>query len=301
LAASARDESLREALARLRSAVDARLGALTPSSAAADSDVEAAVSAALLSPGKRVRPILALLVTEAFGGDSAAAVEVACVPEMVHAASLVLDDLPCMDDASLRRGRAALHRQFGEAIAILAAFALLARSHALLPRALAASGVPPAHRAVLEQRLAEVVGAMCYGQALDLAPRVGPADLGILEKVHASKTGALFELAAELGAAAAGVHGPALDPVLSFSRNLGLAFQVSDDLLDEEGSQEQLGKSAGRDAVLGRATFVSVFGVDGARAIRDRLTAAATSAIARLGDRSRLLRELAEHVRTRTA
>lgn len=259
------------------------------------------MAASVLSPGKRLRAVLTLLVVQAYGGDTELAADVACVPEMVHAASLVLDDLPCMDNAEVRRGQPTVHRRFGEAVAILAAFALLARAHALLPAGLTAAGVVPAHRATLEQRLAEVVAAMCRGQALDLRPLAGAKDLASLESVHAQKTGALFELAAELGAAAAGIRGPGLEPVLVYARNLGLAFQVGDDLLDAEGREDQLGKPTGRDVVLGRATFVGVFGTRGARAIRDELSAAAAGAIAELTPRGRLLRELAEYVRTRTS
>jgi geranylgeranyl pyrophosphate synthase len=256
---------------------------------------------AATSPGKRLRPALVLLVAEAFSTPSGRLLDAACVVELVHAASLVLDDLPCMDDADLRRGRPALHRQFGEAVAVLAAFALLGRAQALLPGALVTAGVVPAHRAPLVRRLAEVVEAMCHGQALDLgAPR--PAEtLDDLEAIHAGKTGALFVLAAEFGAVAAGVTGARLEALRAYARNLGLAFQVSDDLLDASASHERLGKPAGRDRALGRVTFVSLLGAAGAAAIRDELLTAAVSALDPLGGRARALVDLADHVRTRTA
>jgi len=257
--------------------------------------------AAVLSPGKRLRPALVLLVVDAFGRRPESALDVACVPEFVHAASLILDDLPCMDDAALRRGRPALHKQFGEAAAILAAFALLARAQALLPTALAAAGVAPAHRAGLQQRFAAVVGALCRGQEADLRLSGTTADLSELERIHADKTGALFEYAALLGSVAAGVRGGFLEAVLAFARNLGLAFQVSDDILDAQGVSADLGKPAGSDAALGRTTFVAVFGVAGSQALRDELIATARQALAPLGARAQHLEELAEYVRTRSS
>ena len=292
-------ESLANALARLRSLVDARLAVLV--GAGDDGEpVKAAMHLAATSPGKRLRPALTLLVVEAFGGAAADHVDAACTVELVHASSLVLDDLPCMDDADERRGRPALHRQCGEAVAVLAAFALLARAQALLPGALAAARVAPAHRSAFASRLAGVVEAMCRGQALDLElPRT--ADLALLERVHSQKTGALFELAAELGAVVAGVSGDRLEALLSYARNLGLAFQVTDDLLDVTGDAAALGKPIGRDGALGRATFVSVFGVEGAASLRDELLDVASRALAPLGPRTALLRELTDHVRHRTA
>ena len=256
---------------------------------------------AATSPGKRLRPALAQLVAEVFGAPAARLLDAACVVELVHAASLVLDDLPCMDDAELRRGRPALHRRFGEAVAVLAAFALLGRAQALLPVALAGAGVVPAHRAALIRRLAEVVEAMCHAQALDLGAARPPATLDDLESIHAGKTGGLFVLAAELGAVAAGISGDQLDGLRAYARNLGLAFQVGDDLLDAAGSEARIGKPTGRDAALGRLTFVSLLGVPGAATIRDELVAAAIDALGVLGDRSAPLVELADHVRTRSS
>lgn len=292
-------ETLAHALARLRTDVDARLAVLVPAPAGGEA-VAAAMHIAATSPGKRLRPALTLLVIEAFGGHAAEHVDAACTVELVHAASLVLDDLPCMDAAAERRGRPSLHRECGEAVAILAAFALLARAQALLPQVLADARVAPAHRAAFARRLAGVVEAMCRGQALDLTLH-RTADLALLELVHSQKTGALFELAAELGGVVAGVSDERHDALLVYARNLGLAFQVSDDLLDATGGAAALGKPTGRDDALGRSTFVSVFGVDGAATLRDELLDVACQALAAFGLRGRLLRELTTHVRRRTA
>jgi len=281
----------------MRAAVDRRLVDLVPGTASGI--VAEASAAAVTSPGKRLRAALVFLVAEAAGRDRAALVDVGCVVEIVHAASLVLDDLPCMDDAVLRRGEPTLHRRFGEAVAILAAFSLLATAQSHLAPALAAAGVPPAHREQLSGRLAEVVRTLCRGQAADLALS-GRADLEELERIHAEKTGALFELAAELGSIGGGVDAATRAAILAYARNLGLAFQVSDDILDATGSASTLGKDAGRDRDLGRTTFVRVFGLEGATTLRDELLDTAVAALRPLGGRAAYLELLAEHVRTRS-
>jgi len=285
-------------LGECRAAVEDRLAALVPPG---ETNLARAMHAAVSSPGKRLRPALVLLVGRAHGRPLAGLVDVACTVELIHAASLLLDDLPCMDDAELRRGRPTVHRQFGEAVAILAAFALLARAQALLAEALAAVGLAPTYRDEMLRRCAEVIDHLCRGQALDLELAGGPADLGRLESIHTLKTGALFEFAAELGAVTSGLTGATLETLLAFARNLGLAFQVGDDLLDASGSPAEVGKTLHRDATLGRTTFVSVFGVDGARALRDELLDAARAALAPLGAKSTLFVELIEVVRVRTS
>jgi len=282
----------------MRAAVDRRLVELVPASGG--SVVAEAAARAVSSPGKRLRAALVFLVGEAAGRDRRDLVDVGCVIEMVHAASLVLDDLPCMDDAALRRGEPTLHRRYGEAIAILAAFSLLASAQALLAPALAGAGVPPAHREPLGARLAEVVSTLCRGQAADLALS-GTVDFDALERIHAEKTGALFELAAELGSVGGGLEAGARAAVLAYARNLGLAFQVGDDILDASGSAASLGKDAGRDRDLGRTTFVRVVGLAGAATLRDELLDSAVAALRPLGSRAALLHALADHVRTRTA
>jgi geranylgeranyl pyrophosphate synthase len=287
-------------LARIRAAVDERL-VVWHAPGAGDEPVGAACHAALGSPGKRLRAALVFLVAGAEPASRPELLDVACVVEVVHAASLVLDDLPCMDGAVLRRGRPTVHRQFGEAVAILAAFSLLSAAQASLAPALARAGVPPAYRESLGERFAATITTLCRGQAADLA--LGGRDAGLerLERIHAAKTGALFEFAAELGAAGAGLSGEAREAVLAYARNLGLAFQVGDDLLDVTAESASLGKDAGRDRALGRVTFVSVFDIDGATTLRDELADAAVAALSPLGSHAGLLVALAEHVRLRTA
>lgn len=299
--ASPVSDNLPSLLAQYGALVNSRLEEHLPPGGSAEDRITNAMRAAVLSPGKRLRPALVMMVARAFGRPEGEVLDVACVPELVHAASLVLDDLPCMDDAELRRGAPTLHRQFGEAVAILAAFALLSRAQSLLSSALAAAGVAPAHRRDVQTRFATVIEALCRGQAADLELTRADASLDSLERVHAQKTGALFEYAALLGAVTAGVRGAASEAVLAYARNLGLAFQVSDDILDARGNGEGLGKPTGRDAALGRTTFVSVFGVAGAEALCRDLVAAARRALDPLGASARWLFELADYVRDRVA
>jgi geranylgeranyl diphosphate synthase, type II len=236
-------------------------------------------------------------VAELLGApDDEAVVDVACAVELVHAASLVLDDLPSMDDAELRRGRKTTHRVFGESTAILASFALLARSFQLVADAAQRLGLRRFAAEDLVHHLADATGTegLVGGQALDLAAKPGATDLAALEYVHSHKTGALFVAAAELGAMCADAKRRDLDLVGRFAKNLGLAFQIEDDLLDVLASPAETGKDANQDA--GKVTFVGLLGVAGARALADELLAFAVESLTPFGRRADLLRGIAELV-----
>ncbi|MCG6962975.1 MAG: polyprenyl synthetase family protein [Acidobacteria bacterium] len=261
----------------------------------ASGGVDAAWREALLSPGKRVRPILMLLVAGMFSVPRRRVLPLAVIVEMVHAASLVLDDLPCMDDADTRRGRPSLHKTHGEAVATLASFELLSRAHARLPAACAVARLPRRRWAALGDELAHVVEQLCRGQALDLAGTAEAVDE--LERVHAQKTGSLFVLSARWGALAGRPSSVELDAVEDYARNLGLAFQVMDDVLDCVGDAGRLGKPVGQDA--SRATFVDLLGLDGARRLADELTATAVHCLAPFGRRGAELETLAREVVSR--
>jgi len=257
---------------------------------------------AALGAGKRVRPILTLAVAEMFGGgDSEAVVDVACSVELVHACSLVLDDLPAMDDAELRRGRPTTHRAFGEDVAILAAFALLTRAFALVADGAQRLGLKRYAPEDLVHHLAEAIGShgLVGGQALDLESRPEDLDLERLEYIHSHKTGALFLAAAELGAMAADARRRDLEAVGRFAKNLGLAFQIEDDLLDVLATPDETGKDAHQDS--DKVTFVRLLGVDGARALADELLAFAVDSLAPLGRKADSLRALAAFVGASTA
>jgi geranylgeranyl pyrophosphate synthase len=216
--------------------------------------------------------------------------------EYVHAASLVLDDLPSMDDAGRRRGRPALHRVHGVATAELAAVALLARAFEVVASAPSATA---AARARMTAELAAAVGAAgcCAGQAADLTADPASLALDDLEGIHARKTGALFVAAVRGGAIAGGAAEKVLSALTLYARNLGLAFQITDDLLDLEGDAERMGKDTGRDAH--RANFATVLGAGSARLLVDELLEASRGALTPLGARGEVLVDLARVVRTR--
>ena len=254
---------------------------------------------ALTSPGKRLRPVLALVVADLFGERSERVLDIACGIEMVHACSLILDDLPSMDDAELRRGRETVHRAFGEAVALLAALALLNRSYALVAEA---AHHLPGKRYTAEDmihHLAAAIGShgLIGGQALDLASPPFEVDLERLEYIHSHKTGALFMAAGELGAMAADARRRELEIVSRYAKNLGLAFQISDDLLDVLGTPRETGKDVGKDA--GKMTFVKLLGVDGARALAAELLGFAVASLEPLGKKADPLREIARFVQNR--
>lgn len=250
----------------------------------------------LLLPGKRLRGIVTLAACEALRGDTEDAIPFAAAVEMVHASSLILDDLPSMDDATLRRGKPTLHRVVGEANAILAAVALLNHAFATV------AGAPaPKERARVQAVgiLAEAIGAegLVGGQVVDLESTGKRLDLDQLEFIHSHKTGALFIAAASLGAVAAGARERDAEALRRYAKNLGLAFQITDDLLDYSGDPATTGKDAGLDR--DRTTFVNLSGIDGARRLNDELIDAAIAALEPLGRRGSKLAALAEMVRER--
>ena len=253
--------------------------------------VQRSMAYTLLAPSKRVRPVLVLLCAELCGGRTAKALPIAAAVEMVHAASLILDDLPSMDDAPLRRGRPTNHKEFGEAIAILAAFALLNLSFGTV----AASCDAPLS-AKISTLLADAVGTegLVGGQAADLLATDQSIDFEMLERIHRGKTGALFVAAASAGALSAGGAPDAVASLAAYAKNLGLAFQIIDDLLDVEGDPAETGKSVRADAR--KTTFVSFSGVSGARQLARELCDTADRALVPFGKRADRLRELSAFV-----
>jgi geranylgeranyl pyrophosphate synthase len=250
----------------------------------------------LMAPGKRLRAVTTLACAELFRGDRGAAMPFAVAVEMVHASSLILDDLPSMDDATLRRGVPVLHREHGEASAILAAVGLLTRGFESIH---GNSQVDAALRCDAAQRLARAIGddGLVAGQIADLEATGKALGLGDLEYIHCNKTGALFIAAGELGALSARARPRDVEQVRLFAKNLGLAFQITDDLLDVQGSVEATGKDAGLDSE--KQTFVDVCGVEGSHRLVDELIDASQAALSGYGRRAAVLGALAEMVRRR--
>lgn len=259
-----------------------------------------AVRYCLLAPGKRLRPILVILSCEAAGGSNESALPAACAVEMVHTYSLIHDDLPSMDDDDLRRGRPTCHKVFGEALAILAGDALLTLAFHVISESYA-----PVIAAACCRELASGAGAagMVGGQVLDLEWETrtdgGTADL---ERVHALKTGALFRSCLMMGAwVAQGERPGGPEPQLllglgEFGRCFGLLFQITDDLLDVEGRQDQIGKRVAKDAGRGKLTYPGLFGVEESRRMADDLCLRAMAALGPLGEAGRPLADLARFV-----
>ena len=277
--------------------MERRLPALLPSEAERPASIHRAMRYAALGPGKRIRPILTLAVAEMFGArDLEPVVDVGAAVELVHACSLVLDDLPAMDDAELRRGRPTTHRAFGEEVALLAAFALLNRAYSLVAASAQRLRLSRYSPEDMVHHLAGAIGTrgLIGGQALDLESRPEELDLERLEYIHSHKTGALFLAAAELGAMAADARRKDFEAVSRFAKNLGLAFQIEDDLLDVLASSDETGKDAGQDE--GKVTFVKLLGVEGARALAAELLDFAVASLEPLGRRAEALLALAEIV-----
>ena len=254
---------------------------------------------ALTGPGKRLRPVLTLAVADLFGTRGEVVVDVACAVEMVHACSLIFDDLPAMDDAERRRGRPTVHRAFGEDMALLAGLALLNRAYALVAEGAQRLALRRYTGEDLLHHLAAAIGTagLIGGQALDLASRPEDLDLTLLEYIHSHKTGALFMAAGELGAMAADARRKDLEVISRYAKNLGLAFQISDDLLDVLATPEETGKDTGKDAA--KVTFVKLLGVEGARTLAAELLGFAVESLAPLGRKAEPLRELARFVELR--
>ena len=271
--------------------VDEELRRVVPASG---DRVQEAMAYTLHAPSKRIRPVLSLLSSELCGGTAAGALTAACAMEMIHASSLILDDLPEMDDATIRRGKPASHVVFGEAIAMLAAFGLLGGAFGAIARA-----YEPALASRITALLADAVGAegLIGGQAADLLATDREITFTMLERIHRGKTGALFSAAATSGAMTAGAGAEPIGALQAFAKNLGLAFQIIDDLLDVEGDPAVTGKPVRTDAK--KTTFVSFSGPEGARQLASELCHTADRALQPFGRRAARLRELSAFVAAR--
>jgi farnesyl diphosphate synthase len=254
--------------------------------------LDAAMRHAVLGGGKRLRPLLAYAAGHAFGASDDALDAAAMAVELIHAFSLVHDDLPAMDDDDLRRGRPTVHVAFDVATAILAGDALQALAFAVLAEA----PLDAAIRIALVRELAGASGAggMCAGQALDMAATGQTLDLARLEQLHSLKTGALIRAAVRMGALSAGAPQESMRALDAYADALGLAFQIRDDILDVEGDAAQLGKTAGKDQAQGKSTYPGLLGMPRSRQRLEELSKKMTAALEPLGPGADALRALAE-------
>lgn len=293
------ETAVADSLAHWRRRVDAAIASALDAAQVATPDnarLLAAMRHAALLGGKRMRPLLVYATGALLGADEDALDAPAVAVELIHAYSLVHDDLPAMDDDALRRGQPTVHVAFDEATAILAGDAL----QTLAFRTLSQAPLSAETRIALVAELAQASGiaGMCGGQALDIEAtgRGGAIALTDLQRLHALKTGALLRAAVRFGAIAAEAPADACAALDRYADALGLAFQIRDDLLDVEADSATLGKTAGKDAAQNKATFPALLGIDGSRARLVELSATMRDAIAGFGERNAFLAELARQV-----
>ncbi len=277
--------------------VEEALTRYLPSEDNIPADIFKAIRYSVFAGGKRIRPILCLAAVEALGGDIAQALPVACSVELIHTYSLIHDDLPAMDNDDFRRGKPTSHKVFGEAIAILAGDALLTEAFNLLSRAEKVR-LPAERSLAVIQVIAQAAGiyGMVGGQALDLLAEKTNPDLDVLSDIHRRKTGALIVAAVKSGAIICGASEQKVQALTDYGMNIGLAFQIADDILNVEGDSRLMGKQTGSDAARGKVTYPSIIGLDNARIILSEYLAAAIQSIDDFDDRALPLRVIADYI-----
>ena len=281
-----------------RRAVDDTLAGLCATELGAiEPRVADAIRYSLVGGGKRLRAMLVAATYEAVGGSADVRLLASAV-EIVHAYSLVHDDLPCMDDDDVRRGRPTVHRVFGVAVAACAGLAMVPLAARSAYRGGLALGLPPTGAAAIVRELMRAAGAggMIGGQLLDLEAEGLWLPLDELERVHRAKTGALILTAARIGAMAAGATDREVEAVDRYGSAIGLAFQIMDDVLDVTATTDELGKTAGRDVALRKSTYPALLGVDGARNRAEALVSDATAALRDTGILTSPLESIAQYV-----
>lgn len=288
-------------LAERRQLVDAALDRFLPKAEAYPPVIHEAMRYSVFAGGKRLRPILVIAGAEAAGGSAEDMLPAACAMELIHTYSLIHDDLPAMDDDDFRRGRPTSHKVFGEAIAILAGDALLTLAFRLLAENFADQqrvGKSPSRLREVLAEVAEAAGTfgMIGGQVVDIQSEGKSVSAETLEYIHTHKTAALIRASLRVGALLVGASAPVLEAISVAGSKLGLAFQIVDDILDVEGSLEQLGKTAGSDRRKKKVTYPEHFGLEASRLRAKSLVEGAKTALASLGAAATPLRQLADFI-----
>jgi farnesyl diphosphate synthase len=294
----------------IQAGMEQDMGEYLPGANVVPAKLHEAMRYALLGGGKRVRPLLVYAAGALFGADAAVLSRAAAAVEMIHAYSLVHDDMPCMDDDELRRGKPTVHVAYDEATALLVGDALQSQAFLVLADAAEAGGaagagaLPPARLAAMLRLLAHASGSagMCGGQAIDLDSVGLSLTLEQLERMHQLKTGALLRASVVLGALAGkDLSDTELAALNDYARAIGLAFQVVDDVLDATADSATLGKTAGKDAADNKPTYVSILGLEPSRELAEKLRLDAHAALAPFGEKALRLRELADLIVQRKA
>ncbi|HEY6231283.1 MAG TPA: farnesyl diphosphate synthase [Pyrinomonadaceae bacterium] len=297
----AASESFSDFARRARVAIDTALDRMLPAESVSPTRVHAAIRWSVFAGGKRFRPMLLLAVGEAFGATRETLMPTACALEMIHTYSLIHDDLPSMDNDDLRRGRATCHIQFGEATAILAGDALQTLAFQTLAED---ENLAAAKRVTLLSEIAKASGTpagMVGGQACDLEAETRAVSPGELEQIHSLKTGALIIAAARCGAIIAGASPTELAAITSYAAQLGLLFQITDDLLDVTATAETLGKTPGKDQRSKKATYPALYGMEATRSHLARARQAACDALEDIDRPTHLLRAITDFISQREA
>jgi len=284
-----------------RREVDHFLNQVIPAENLEPTTLHEAMRYSVFAGGKRIRPILALAAAEAFGEPPKAALAVASSLELIHTYSLIHDDLPAMDNDDYRRGKLTNHKVYGEAMAILSGDALLTLAFELCSRADLLQGLHPAQQVHIIYELAVGSGhlGMVGGQVLDIQAERKDIDLDALQTIHVHKTGKLIRAAVRMGALTSSADADQLQHLTGYAEDIGLAFQIADDVLNVTGTREQLGKNAMTDAQRGKKTYPTFYGVEGARRLADRCVERAIGRLAGFDANADPLRELATYITAR--
>ncbi|MCL6729454.1 polyprenyl synthetase family protein [Sphingomonas hankyongi] len=286
-------EELNAETARVGRDIDRLFGELLPTVADGRDRLFEAMRHAAIGGGKRLRPLLTIGASRLFAIDRERALRVGAAIEAIHVYSLIHDDLPCMDNADLRRGRATVHKAFGEAVAVLAGDSLHALAFEILADPLTHEDPWVRSDLVLELAAAAGPSGMAGGQMMDLVAEGQTLDLSAITRLQQLKTGALIEYSVEAACIMTKLPGEARTPYRGYARNIGLAFQIADDLIDHSGDETAAGKRTGKDADAGKATFVSLLGEERARQQANFLVEQAIEHLSDHGDEANLLRSIA--------
>jgi len=293
--------NIKDYLKDKQTAVDQFLDQVTPPSVTPPTTLHESMRYSLMAGGKRIRPILTIAAAEAIGGNPPGLMPVACSLEFIHTYSLIHDDLPSMDNDDFRRGKPTNHKVYGEAMAILAGDALLTMAFDLVSRPDLMKGCDPARQVQLIQELAYGSGnfGMVGGQVFDIQAENQDIDLSTLQNIHKHKTGMLIRAAVRMGAIAAGATDRQLDSMTGYAEDIGLAFQIADDVLNVTGTREELGKNPNTDAERGKKTYPTFYGTDGARKLADECVGRAIGRLDSFGPPADPLREIARYITSR--
>ncbi|MBI5410595.1 MAG: polyprenyl synthetase family protein [Nitrospirae bacterium] len=292
---------IRRYLDQQREEVDRFLETVVPDAKTPPTTLHEGMRYSLFAGGKRVRPILAIAAAEAVGSSSQAILAVASSLELIHTYSLIHDDLPSMDNDDYRRGKLTNHKVYGEAMAILAGDALLTLAFELCSRQDLLDGLAPARQVQLIYELAVGSGnlGMVGGQVLDIQAENKDIDMATLQTIHRHKTGMLIRAAVRMGAIAAAATAAQLNRLTAYAEDIGLAFQIADDVLNVTGTREELGKDANTDAQRGKKTYPTFYGVEGARSLADQCVTRGIGHLDSFDSRADPLRELARYIAAR--